>query len=112
MQALVAENGKVVASKVLVADTSASRAKGLLGRAGMPEGEGLWIVPCSMIHTFFMRFAIDVLFLDRGLRVVHVAENLAPWRLSRWIWRSHSVLELAGGSLNNSVKIGDSLEIR
>jgi len=78
----------------------------------MAPEEGLWIVPCPMIHTFFMRFAIDVLFLDRELKVVRVMENLKPWRLSPWVFRAHSVLELAGGRLQGSVRVGDRLDIR
>lgn len=78
----------------------------------MEPGEGLWIVPCPMIHTFFMRFPIDVLFLSRGLKVVRVIEGLAPWRLSPWVWAAHSVLELGGGSLRGSVAVGDELELR
>lgn len=77
----------------------------------MAADEGLWIVPCPMIHTFFMKFPIDVLFLGRDLRVARVIENLKPWRLSPWVWSAHSVLELAGGVLKGSVQVGDQLEI-
>ena len=78
----------------------------------MEPEEGLWIVPCPMIHTFFMRFAIDVLFLDKELRVRHVIENMSPWRMSRWVFSANSVLELPGGALDGSVSTGDLLEIR
>ncbi len=78
----------------------------------MEPEEGLWIVPCPMIHTFFMAFPIDVLFLDEELRVRKVIENLKPWRISPWVFSAKSVLELPGGSLNGSVSIGDELEIR
>ncbi|MBI5240483.1 MAG: DUF192 domain-containing protein [Elusimicrobia bacterium] len=94
-----------------MADAAASRSRGLLGRDAMAPQEGLWIVPCPMIHTFFMRFAIDVLFLDRSLRVVRVLEGLKPWRVSPWVFRAHSVLEFAGGTLRGSVGTGDQLEI-
>jgi uncharacterized protein len=103
--------GRTIAKRVLKADQPETRAKGLLGRASMDADEGLWIVPCPMIHTFFMKFPIDVLFLNRELKVVRVIENLKPWRLSPWVFRAHSVLELAGGVLQGSVKKGDSLEI-
>ncbi|MBI4347952.1 MAG: DUF192 domain-containing protein [Elusimicrobia bacterium] len=111
---LIARNktqGRVVADRVERADTAAARSKGLLGRDSMEAGEGLWIVPCPMIHTFFMRFPIDVLFLDKQNRVVRVIESLKPWRLSPWVFRAHSVLELAGGSLRGSVEEDDVLEI-
>jgi uncharacterized membrane protein (UPF0127 family) len=103
---------RAIAARVAVADDLESRSRGLLGRTAMAPEEGLWIVPCPMIHTFFMKFAIDVLFLDRGLRVVRVLEGLKPWRLSPWVFRAHSVLELAGGSLQGSTRVGDSLEMR
>ena len=101
-----------IASRVGRADTWNSRNKGLLGRSGMEPEEGLWIVPCPMIHTFFMAFPVDVLFLDEKLRVRKVIENLKPWRISPWVFSACSVLELAGGSLKGSVAIGDELEIR
>lgn len=107
-----ATRGATVASRVETAATPATRSQGLLGRDGLAEGEALWIVPCPMIHTFFMRFAIDVLFLDRDLKVVRVIENLKPWRLSPWVWAAHSVLELAGGALKGSVRPGDRFEMR
>jgi len=77
----------------------------------MGAQEGLWIIPCPMIHTFFMKFAIDVLFLNRELKVVRVMENLKPWRLSPWVFRAHSVLELAAGHLKGSTQVGDQLQI-
>ena len=103
--------GRPLASRVVRADTAAARSKGLLGRDGMDREEGLWIVPCPMIHTFFMRFPIDAVFLDRGMRAVRVLEKLKPWRVSPWVLSAHSVLELAGGALGGAVEVGDILEI-
>ncbi len=97
---------------MLKAEDYESRSRGLLGRTSMEKDEGLWIVPCPMIHTFFMRFPIDVLFLNRDNSVVRVIEDLKPWRLSPWVFRASSVLELAGGILKGSVKVGDAIEIR
>lgn len=106
-----------LASKTRAADAPLSRAVGLLGRDSLGRDEALWIVPCSMVHTFFMRFPIDLLFLDRELRVVHALEALPPWRLSPWVPGAHSVLELAGGALREAdgsprAARGDSLELR
>jgi uncharacterized protein len=103
--------GREIASEVEKADDYQSRSRGLLGRTSMTSRQGLWIVPCPMIHTFFMKFAIDVVFLDRSLRAVRVIENLKPWRLSPWVFRAHSVLELAGGALKGTVAVGDQLDI-
>ncbi len=104
--------GVEVASRVERADTAGTRMKGLLGRDSMGPGEGMWIAPCAMIHTFFMRFPIDTVFLGRDLRVRRVVESLSPWRLSPWVFSAHSVLELAGGSLKGSVRVGDELEFK
>jgi uncharacterized membrane protein (UPF0127 family) len=110
--AVHAPSGRALATKVVKADDVASRNKGLLGRTAMTDDEGMWIVPCPMIHTFFMKFPIDVVFLDRGLQVRRVLENLKPWRLSPWVLSAHSVLELKGGVLKGSVKLGDRLEMK
>ena len=101
-----------VATKVEKADTSASRSKGLLGRSSLAADEALWIVPCPMIHTFFMQFPIDVLFLDADLKVRRVMEDMRPWRLSPWVLSARSVLELKGGVLKGSVSVGDRIEMR
>lgn len=79
-----------------VAETFAERAKGLIGRSGLPKGHGLLILRCNCIHTFFMRFSIDATFLDRQNRVVRVVRNIRPWRLWVWGgWRAVKVLETA-----------------
>ncbi|MBI3551642.1 MAG: DUF192 domain-containing protein [Elusimicrobia bacterium] len=103
--------GVKLADRVLRADDYESRSRGLLGRDSLDPAEGLWIVPCPMIHTFFMRFPIDVVFLTRDLKAARVLEGLKPWRLTPWVFSAHSVLELAGGVLKGSVAVGDQLEI-
>jgi len=112
VQATNSSNGKLVAARVVRAETAKTRVIGLMGRGSMEPGEALWIVPCSNIHTFFMRFPIDVLFLDEKNSVVRVIDRLKPWRVSPWVWKAHSVLELEGGALNGAVKPGDRLEFR
>jgi uncharacterized protein len=83
--------------------------RGLLGRDALEPGEGLLLQPAGSIHTFFMRFAIDAVFLDRGLRVVGVATELAPWRLAARR-HAHSVLELAAGEIGDrGVEVGERL---
>jgi len=112
MVVLNATRGTTLARRVATADDEASRMKGLLGRESLAPEEGLWIVPCPMIHTFFMKFPLDVLFLDRGLVVRRVLEDLKPWRLSPWVFSAHSVLELKGGVLRGGVAVGDRLEMK
>ena len=83
--------------------------RGLLGRDGLDRGEGLLLQPAGSIHTMFMRFAIDAVFLDRGLRVVGLVQELAPWRMAMRR-HGHSVLELAAGEIERrAVEVGERL---
>jgi hypothetical protein len=94
-----------------VADTAARRNKGLLGRTGLATGEGLWIVPCEAVHTFAMKFALDLIYLDRKHRVVKVSKSLRPGRISGTL-RAHSVLELPVGAIQaTSTERGDQLQL-
>jgi uncharacterized membrane protein (UPF0127 family) len=70
--------------------------RGLLGRSGLASGEGLLLRPAGSVHTFFMRFPIDAVFLDREQRVVRVASDVRPWRAAAAA-RARAVLELAAG---------------
>jgi len=79
-----------------VADTFAKRTRGLIGRPPPRPGEGLLILKCNAIHTFFMRYPIDATFLDRENRVVKVVRGIRPWRPLVWGgWRAVKVLETA-----------------
>jgi len=99
-----------VALSAEVAKSAATRSKGLLGRKGLEPGGGLWIVPCESVHTFFMQFALDLIYLDRKLRVKKVRRNVSPWRVSACL-RAHSVLELPVGAISDSkTEAGDVLE--
>jgi uncharacterized membrane protein (UPF0127 family) len=73
-----------------------TRMRGLLGRRGLAQGEGLLLQPAGSIHTFFMRFPIDVVFLDGDRRVMRVAPNVRPWRTAA-VRKARAVLELAAG---------------
>ena len=100
----------VLAEQVEVADHGATRRKGLLGCNALGPGEGLWIVPCESVHTFGMRFAIDLVYVDRKLRVRKVRSGVPPWRLSACL-SAHSVIELASGAARASrTEPGDTLE--
>jgi uncharacterized membrane protein (UPF0127 family) len=101
--------GIELGQKVRVASTFFDRTMGLLGTASLAAGEGLWLSPCKSIHTFFMRYPIDVLFLDRDGKVLH-QKTYAPWKLSGWFSKSRGVLELAAGSLSQS-RVGDRIEM-
>lgn len=103
--------GSILAPSAEIADTAAARSRGLLGRSSMPLGEALWIVPCESVHTFGMQFALDLVYLDRKLRVVKIRAAVPPWRVSLCL-RAHSILELPAGSvLPGSLAPGDQLAI-
>jgi uncharacterized membrane protein (UPF0127 family) len=95
-----------------LADRPLLRMRGLLGRRGLPAGEGMLLRPAPSIHTAFMRFPIDALFLDRDLRVLEIREQLGPWRVASER-RARAVLELAAGeSARCGVQVGDRLALR
>jgi uncharacterized membrane protein (UPF0127 family) len=99
-----------VGDSIATADTSAERRTGLLKHTGLEKGTGLWIVPCESIHTFFMKFAIDVIYLNKKRVVRKVVPAIAPWRLSICL-TAHSVLELPPGTIADSkTEPGDQLE--
>jgi len=78
----------------------------------LPSGEGLWLKPCRSVHTFFMRFAIDVAFLD-GEGVVLSKTTLSPWKMSRWEARAAGVLELPSGTLGRTrTDVGDRITLK
>lgn len=99
----------VLAELADVADSSAKRRKGLLGRDSLPVGQGLWIIPCESVHTWGMRFPIDVLYLDRKKRIQKLRSVMTPWRLS-FCLSAHSVLELPAGVIDDTnTQRGDQL---
>ena len=103
------ENGDVICDRCVVAASPLTRMKGLLGRSELRPGEGLLLRPASAIHTFFMRFPIDAVFLDRDGRVVGIADDVAPWRTAGRKG-AKAVLELpAGESARRGLRPGDLL---
>ena len=101
----------ILGSNVLLADTPRSRRVGLLHHDALLSGEGLWLYPTQAIHTFGMRFPIDVAFLDRNLRVKRVYHDLLPFRLTSLVWGARSALELPSGSLaRTGTTVGDELQ--
>jgi hypothetical protein len=102
----------VLGTHIRVADNALSRAVGLLGQTGLDPGGGLFIDPSSGIHTFGMRFPIDVIALDRELRVRGVWENLGAFRIAGLSWRTSCVLELPVGAIKDSgTEVQDQLAI-
>jgi len=100
----------VLATRLEVADSGPKRNKGLLGRKGLGAGEGLWITPCESVHTFFMQFPIDLVYLDRKNRVRKLCNSVPAWRISVCL-SAHSILELPSGTIRNTLtQTGDTLE--
>lgn len=93
------------------AESSAERRTGLLKHTKLEEGAGLWIVPCEAVHTFFMKFALDLIYIDRKKRVCGVRRAVGPWRLSMCL-PAHSVIELPTGTIDRTnTQKGDQLEL-
>jgi uncharacterized membrane protein (UPF0127 family) len=107
--ALANDDGTVVCERCLLAETPLARLRGLLGRSGLSSGEGLLLRPAGSIHTAFMKFTIDAVFLDRDLRVVKVVPELVPWRTAA-CRGARAVLELpAGEAHRRGLRAGLSL---
>ncbi len=101
-----------IADRLMSATSVFSRMKGLLGKSSLKEGEGLFIKPCKGIHTFGMKFPIDVIVLDRNNLVIALNKNLPPNRLTRLYKRASAVIELPAGILDaTTTSVGNQIEI-
>lgn len=102
---------EVFADNLKMNDTYFSRLIGLMFKKNLPAGSGIILKPCTQIHTCFMRFNIDVIFLDDNLRVLHVIENMRPWRISPLFLKARYTVELPAGTLKGRVKKDEILAI-
>jgi uncharacterized membrane protein (UPF0127 family) len=99
----------ILGESVEIADTNEKRRVGLLEHTRLDPGAGLWIVPCESVHTFFMKFPIDLVYLDKRRKVRKVRHAVPAWRLSACL-RAHSILELPAGTAEKSGTLpGDEL---
>ena len=102
----------ILAEDVSMANTLFSRIKGLLGRENLLPKQGIILEPCNSIHTFFMRFTIDVIFVDKNNKIIKTLSRFAPNRISPIYWHSQKVIELPAGTLDASqTQILDQLEL-
>ena len=107
-----ADVGRVLVPFLEIAADSASRKKGLLGRDGLPAGAGLVIAPTNAVHTFFMRFAIDIVFVARDGRVLKVRQAV-PRRRVAAAWGGYAVVELAaGGARVAGIEVGRRVAVQ
>jgi len=103
-----------LATELMIARTHWSRLRGLIATDAtrFSRGQGLWIIPSRGVHTFAMRFPIDVIYLDRERIVIHIEEELKPWRLAAIRVQAASVLELPIGTVRDSrTTLGDQVDI-
>lgn len=101
----------LLSTRIEKASTLSTRMRGLLGRAGLDKDEGLWILSCNSVHTFFMKFSIDVIFLSPKGEVVRLVSHLRPFRLTRMVLGASSVLELSAGAVAEmGIRVGDQLK--
>jgi uncharacterized membrane protein (UPF0127 family) len=107
-----ARTGRLLGDRVQRTRGGREGARGLLGRRALEAGEGLWIVGSMGVHSFGMRFPIDVAYLDGELKVLHVIRNMRPNRFGRISFKTETVLELPAGTLAGTQTVaGDSLEL-
>ena len=109
--AVKTSNGAVIAHSCVRAHSFVSRLVGLLNHSQLSDGEALLIDPCTQVHSFFMRFSIDVIFLDRQ-NIVVAHRELRPWRMTAMHFKATKVLECALGTCRtHNIKKGDQLEL-
>jgi uncharacterized membrane protein (UPF0127 family) len=102
---------KILSSNILIADNPVLRVIGLMFKA-RPQGDGLLLEPCNSIHTFFMRYSLDIVFLSRSNEVVKIIRDLKPWRMTRIYFKARKTLEVPAGKLPMDIKVGDILEVQ
>jgi uncharacterized protein len=102
--------GATLAERGRLATSWWSRGRGLLGTKSLPPGEGLLISPCNSIHSFFMQYPFDAIFIDKQGTAVHLIHAMKPSRLSRIVFAAHSVLELPAGTIGTTgTQLGDKI---
>ncbi|MDQ3954238.1 MAG: DUF192 domain-containing protein [Actinomycetota bacterium] len=106
---VVEPSERILARDVSWARTGAQRVTGLRGRDDLGAGSALVLEPAKQVHTFGMRFPIDVVFCDSSGKVKHVVEQMSPRRVSRVVLTARYAIEMRGGSLRGVVKVGDRL---
>ena len=107
-----AEKSKVLVDDLQIAKSTWSRAKGLLGTKSLGDQEALWIHRCNSIHTFFMKYAIDCIFVDSDLTVKALVKDVRPGRMVMPIWGAKSVIEMKAGRIDQlGLSLGDKLHV-
>ncbi len=111
MKLINKRNKNILAENIQTADSVFKRLKGLLGRNNLEETEGLHIIPCNSIHSFFMKFEFDAVFIDKKNKVKFLSEKISPWGGINFCFSAYSVIELPAGTISKTeTKIDDELE--
>lgn len=102
------ESGEVIMSRCFVTENSLERMRGLLGRQSLASDEALWIQPCNNVHTFFMKFSIDVVFMNSQGRILKIYSSMKPWKTHWPVWKASIALEMPEGA-SSKLREGDCL---
>ncbi|RKD28855.1 hypothetical protein BET03_07035 [Thermohalobacter berrensis] len=103
----------VLVKNGMLADNFFTRFKGLMGKKELKKGEALCIKPCKGIHTFFMRFNIDAVFINKKGKVCKIIKNLRPWKIAPYVKEAEMVIELPKGAVDEfMIEIGDKIVFR
>ncbi len=112
MEKIIVKNKPItICNNLKRCNTFYSRLRGLMFSNNMDNYDGILITPCNSIHTFFMKYSIDVVFLTKDYKIVKIIRNLKPWRMTFVYFNSFQVLEIMSGSLPNSITEQDILEV-
>lgn len=112
MKILLNNQDIIIVKNCMIANTFFKRFKGLMGKKTLDKGDGLYIYKCNSIHMFFMRFPIDVIFLDKNKAIVHLIENFKPWRLTLPVKFAMDTLELPAGTIKKyNISLGDTINL-
>jgi uncharacterized membrane protein (UPF0127 family) len=112
MKVLNINKQTILGTKILKAESFFQRLKGLIGTGSLDEGTGLLIAPCSSVHTCFMRYPIDVIFLDEDDKILHIIHSMQPYRFSPIVKGAKKVLELPTGiCVSTGTSVKDQIEV-
>lgn len=110
MRIINKDKNTILAEEAVIADTVLKRIKGLLGKKGLKSGEAIILEPCNSIHTFFMRFTIDIVFVDKQNKVIKAISGIKPWRITGVYFPSRLCIELPPGTIKSTLtSYGDTL---
>ena len=112
MKIQISYGDKIISKNILIAETLVDRLIGLMFREKLVGSDGLLLNPCRSIHTFFMRYNLDIVFISSNNKVIKIIRDIKPWRMTWIYFRANKTLELPSGKLPMDLKEGDLLEVK